>query len=183
MIAALEVPIIRERARPLTLEQYHALVAQGQVSNDMELLNGVLVEKMPKSPRHVNIVQKLFMVFLKTLPDGFLVNKEDPLTIGESEPEPDISIIRGSIGDYPDTHPTSAELVIEVAVSSLELDRAKADIYAAAAVPEYIIIDADNRKAIVHRKPVAGKYTVMIEQTSQLQLELAQIKIQFDVFL
>jgi len=182
MIAALEVPIIRERAQPLTLEQYHALVAQGQISNDMELLNGVLIEKMPKSPRHRSIVQKLFVHLQKRLPDGFFVQKEDPLSIGKSEPEPDISIVKGSVDDYPDAHPTGAELVIEVAVSSLELDRAKADIYAEAGVPEYVIIDADNRKAFVYRKPIAGRYTSVAEQTALLELNFAQSRIDFGAF-
>ena len=74
--------------------------------------------------------------------DAF-VCKEDPLTLADSEPEPDLAVIDGKIKDYDYIRVTTARLVIEVSVSSLALDRAKAAIYAAAGIPEYWIVLAE----------------------------------------
>ena len=48
----LEEPTIMERAMPITVEQYHALFAQGLIPEKVELLEGIIVEKMSKSPLH-----------------------------------------------------------------------------------------------------------------------------------
>jgi Uma2 family endonuclease len=92
------------------------------------------------------------------LPEGFSVWKEEPLTFVDSEPEPDISITRGVEAEYARSHPTSADLVIEVAVSSPDLDRANAALYAEASIKEYWIVLAIERRIEVYRRPSTGRY-------------------------
>jgi Uma2 family endonuclease len=84
--------------------------------------------------------------------------KEEPLTLADSEPEPDISVVRGTEGDFLATHPTTAELVIEVAVSSAALDRENASLYAEAGVKEYWIVLGSDQRVEVYRRPEAGRY-------------------------
>lgn len=71
-----------------------------------------------------------------------------------SEPEPDVSVVRGTPRDYRDAHPTSPVLVVEVALASLRLDRTrKCRAFARAGVPEYWIVNLVDRVLEVHREP------------------------------
>ena len=55
----------------------------------------------------------------------------------ESEPEPDIAVVTGGPRDYIESHPTHPDLVVEVALASLALDRGeKASLYARAGVAD-----------------------------------------------
>jgi Uma2 family endonuclease len=58
------------------------------------------------------------------------------------------------LADYDDAHPRAALLVVEVADSSLVQDRlTKAAICAAAAIPEYWIVNLENDRVEVFRSP------------------------------
>jgi Uma2 family endonuclease len=78
-----------------------------------------------------------------------------PLALGpDSEPEPDVSVVRGTPRDAPSGHPTTAALVVEVADSSLRLDRGpKARVYARAGIADYWIVNLIDRVLEVHREP------------------------------
>jgi len=183
MLPAMENPALRTRLAPMSMKQYHALVNAGELSNDVEFLEGSLVEKMPKTPKHKIIVMKLFNWLRAALPDDYLVQKEDPLTLDNSEPEPDIAIVRGKLDDFSASHPTRAELVIEVAVSSLDVDEAKAEIYAKGGIPEYVIIDAQNQRAIHYSGLLAGKYGEKAIHTGHLPLHFLELSLELDNFL
>jgi Uma2 family endonuclease len=60
--------------------------------------------------------------------------------------------------EFKTAHPCHAELVIEVAISSLELDREKARIYAAASIPQYLIVIPAEKKIEIYTDPKDGKY-------------------------
>jgi Uma2 family endonuclease len=68
------------------------------------------------------------------------VRKEDPLTVADSEPEPDVSVVTGKREDYAEAHPSTALLVVEVAVTSESSDRELIPVYAGAGVAEFWII-------------------------------------------
>jgi Uma2 family endonuclease len=72
----------------------------------------------------------------------------------KSGPEPDIAVVAGQIRDDVKRHPSTAALVVEIADSSLRLDRGvKASLYVRAQVPEYWILDLKGRALEVHRMP------------------------------
>jgi Uma2 family endonuclease len=74
----------------------------------------------------------------------------------DSEPEPDLSVVPGSFRDYPRDHPARAVLIVEIAESSLALDRnEKGSLYARARVADYWIVDLVDRALEVHREPAA----------------------------
>src|SRR3989442_7497174 len=83
------------------------------------------------------------------------VRTQGPIALDpRSEPEPDVSVVRGSPRDYRDAHPTSPALVVEVALASLRLDRTrKCRAFARAGVPEYWIVNLLDRALEVHREP------------------------------
>ena len=149
-----------ERAMPITVEQYHALFAQGLISERTELLEGIILEKMSKSPLHGSIAQKLLRKIRASIGETFDVRQEQPITCRRSEPEPDLALVAASPDDYASGHPQTAELVIEIAVSSAEIDRRKASIYAEAGVREYWIVLPETRQIEVHTMLVQSAYTV-----------------------
>jgi Uma2 family endonuclease len=161
MTSILDNPAIRQAVLPVSVEQYHRLGETGLIPENTELLKGVIVGKMIKSPMHSWLVQFLIDWFRANLPPGLHVRQEQPLTFSDSEPEPDVAVVSGSPDDYRSAHPTTAILVIEVAVSSAELDREKANVYAAAGVPEYLIVLPDEKRVEVHREPQASGYSTM----------------------
>jgi len=158
MTPLLDLPAFRKRVHPMSVETYHRLAEMGELSEDVELLRGIVVTKMPKSPLHEFVAQMLMELLLKLVPPGFVVRPERPLTLGDSEPEPDLSVVRGHPRDWVRAHPTTAALVIEVAVSSVDIDEGKAAIYAEAAIPEYWIVQPEERHVIVCREPAPEGY-------------------------
>lgn len=92
---------------------------------------------------------------------GFHTISEQPITLSRSEPAPDISVVSGSIEDYSESHLTTAELVIEVSLSTLSEDREMANIYAEALIPEYWLFNLNNSTVEVYIKPQNGRYSEM----------------------
>ena len=131
--------------RRFTVSQYEQLGQLGILTPEdhVELLEGWIVEKMNHGPMHGYIVRFLSDWLHKQIPLDFLIQCQLPITTNRSQPEPDLSIIRGSHQSFRTRHPFGHEcrLVIEVADSSLERDRAKAEIYRTAGVQEYWIFD------------------------------------------
>lgn len=155
----LEIPEIRPTVSPITVEQYHTFPERNENGRYTELIRGVVIEKMPKSPLHATLLARLNKFLHRQLPDEFSIRQDNPVTLRDSEPEPDVAIVRGSIDDFSEHHPATAALAIEVAVTSLPLDRAKAALYAEAGVEEYWIILARERRVEVYRAPVGELYT------------------------
>jgi Uma2 family endonuclease len=92
------------------------------------------------------------------LPPSYSVRRDDPLTLVDSEPEPDVAVVVGTDDRFWNSHPKTAELVIEVAVTSLVDDREMAPIYAEAGVKEYWIVVPEKRQIEVYRQPESGQY-------------------------
>src|SRR6266853_6459564 len=158
MSAILEIPEVRQRLSPLSVEEYHRLGEYNENGRRTELIRGFVIEKMSKSPLHRTIGSLLYDLLSKQLPRGYSIWKEEPLTFVDSEPEPDISVTPGNKIDFAQAHPSTAELVVEVAVSSPALDRENASLYAEAGVKEYWIVLGAEKKVEVYRRPAGGRY-------------------------
>jgi Uma2 family endonuclease len=158
MIEILESSEVRQRAMPINIGTWHWMIANGMVSGKAELIRGVIVEKIRKSSLHEFLAQELFAYFSGLKLDGYLVRKEGPLTLSDSEPEPDISVVPGTNADYRNSHPQTASLVIEVAVSSEALDREMVKAYAVAGVAECWLVLAKSQTIEKYSQPSAGRY-------------------------
>jgi Uma2 family endonuclease len=101
---------------------------------------------------------RLLELLQRMLPPGLHVQPEQPILCGDSEPEPDLSVIRGSINDYPTEHPHTAELVIEICVSSHDYDRSKLRAYASAGVKECWLVLGPEKQIEVHRQPQGDQF-------------------------
>ena len=156
--AILDIPEVRQRVHRLSVEQYERFVEQGAYGKQSELIRGLVIEKMSKSPLHGSISKRLYDFFLPRLRSGFSVRQDLPLSLADSSPEPDIAVVRGDDHAFVKRHPTTALLVIEVAISSVALDRENASLYAESGVEEYWIVLARQQKIEVYRRPEAGIY-------------------------
>jgi Uma2 family endonuclease len=136
--------------------EYDALVDQGMfVGERLELLDGLLVVREPQGSSHAAIVAQIGQVLQAEFGAGWHARLGAPVALDEdSEPEPDVAIVPGTPRDYLNAHPSTAVLVVEVADSSLRLDRRfKAGLYARARLPEYWIANLTDRILEVHREP------------------------------
>ena len=138
---------------PLSVEAYEALGQMGLIPRNAELLRGEIYLKTPKSPLHSRYLLRLLRLLLSLLKPGFLVRPEQPIACPDSEPEPDLSVVKGSEDDYAEAHPKTAELVIEVCITSHEYERSKLRAYASAGVTEVWLVLVPERVVEVYRHP------------------------------
>ena len=171
----LEIPEVRARISPVTVAQYHEFPERNENGRRTELIRGIVIEKMSKSPLHSSISRRLFRLLQAALPEHFTLLRDDPLTLADSEPEPDLAIVRGEERDFATRHPSTAALVIEVAVTSAAEDRSLASLYAEAGVEEYWIVLPAARRVEVHRHPEAGAYRDKSVVEADTTLECAAI--------
>ena len=143
---------------PLGLKAYHALGDLGLIPEQTELLYGQIFHQMSKSPLHRFLSQRLLRALQRAKPPGCFIWQEQPLTCEDSEPEPDLSVICGNEDDFFTQHPTTAELVIEVCVSSHDYDRSKLRAYARAGVPECWLVLGPEKQIEVHRQPQGEQF-------------------------
>jgi Uma2 family endonuclease len=154
----LEIPEVRARVSPVTVGQYHEFPEYNENGRRTELVRGIVIEKMSKSPLHANIVSALHDLLHPQVSSELWLRQDQPLTLRDSEPEPDISVVRGKRADFLTSHPSTAALVIEVAVTSAAEDRSLASLYAEAGVQEYWIVLPAQRRVEVYRCIEGGAY-------------------------
>jgi Uma2 family endonuclease len=142
------------------------MVAAGVFSSvdRAELLDGWIVVKMPQNPSHAWALQKTEERIGHAMPGGWCVRTQLPVTLDESEPEPDVAVVRGSRADYAQRHPRADDvgLLVEIADSSLQQDRAwKGAIYAGAGIPAYWIINLVSEQIEVYETPTGADSSPM----------------------
>ena len=143
----------------LTVERYERMVDAGVFGDKSPIFlwHGRLVEKMTKEYPHVFAVVSLNQLLNRLLAEGWHVRPEQPVRVGDdSMPEPDITVVRGTIRDYRHRAPTVQDtaLIIEVADSSLAID--SGDVlrtYATQGFPLYWIVNIPRRRVEVYRDP------------------------------
>ena len=144
----------------LTAEEYHQLIESGGLHEDtrVELIDGLIVDMSPKTPAHERAIGWILDCFFAQVDVArYAIRAGVPLSLGNSEPEPDLLILDREVPQP--HHPATAELVVEVALSSRRRDlRVKPRLYAGAGVPVYWVIDLDGGRAIQHSEPVGGEY-------------------------
>jgi Uma2 family endonuclease len=174
------VPLMEQRHR-ITVAEYHQMADAGVFGYEhrVELLEGVIVDKMTKYPPH-NLACDLVQHLLgRLVPPGYFVSMATSLTIEgrDGEPEPDAMVLRGQLRDYagrPRT-PADAALVVEVAESSYRIDRVtKWAMYAASGVPVYWIIDLNRKRLEVHTEPRDSGYSriALLDPADEVPLTL-----------
>lgn len=143
--------------RRFSVEEYRRLGEIGVLAEDdrVELLEGWIVPKMNLNPPHSVCVQLVDDAIRNALPEGWCVRVQDAVSTDDSEPEPDVAVVRGAIRDFTARHPGPKDigLIVEVADTSLTRDRYKCRLYGGAGITLYWIVNLVDRRIEVHVDP------------------------------
>jgi Uma2 family endonuclease len=146
------------KTRRWTRIEYEGLVEHGVFGEDerLELLDGLLVVREPQGSRHGAAVAALCEILARGFGAGFHVRPQLPVALDDtSEPEPDLVVVRGGPWDYASAHPSTPLLVVEIAETSLAIDRRhKGGLYARAGIADYWIVNLPEAVLEVYREPV-----------------------------
>ena len=150
----------------VTLAEYDRMIAAGafepREQHHVELIHGEIREMTPIGSEHEVVVDCLNEWSIRSLPQGKVwVRVQNSIGIPEldSAPQPDLAWVARR--DYSRGRPVGEDvlLVIEASESSLRFDLGKkAELYAAAGIADYWVVDIAARSIVVHRDPAAGRY-------------------------
>jgi Uma2 family endonuclease len=155
MSAVLTPPVaFAGRRFRFTREQYYRLGELGFFDGRrVERIRGEIVEMSPKNWPHVVASRKTAGVLERAFTGIGWVSRQDPISLPDSDPEPDVAVLTGRMEDYSD-HPTTAVLVVEVADTTLFDDTTTmAEMYAEAGIADYWVLDLNGRRLLVFRDP------------------------------
>ncbi|MCC7359713.1 MAG: Uma2 family endonuclease [Anaerolineales bacterium] len=157
----------RERYR-FTRQVYHALI-EARVFDEhsrVELVQGDLVTMAAINPRHASAVDRLTNMLAAGVGRHAIVRVQNPFGIGDdSEPEPDVQLLKPNANYYAGRHPGPAEiyLAIEVSPTTVRYDReVKVPLYGTAGVAEMWLRDLNVDALEVYRQPSANGYDSML---------------------
>lgn len=177
-----------------SVEEYHLMIQSGLlIGKSVELLNGEIVDMSPEREEHSYTNDDVAELLREKLKGLAKIRESHPITLDNSEPEPDIAIARLPKTIYAQHHPYPQDIywLIEVAAESRVGERRKgmsaktsnktlgkdltekSTIYARNAIVEYWVIDLINKKLIVHTVPEGNKYTKVTEYTKGVISPLA----------
>ncbi|MGQ0543101.1 MAG: Uma2 family endonuclease [Blastocatellia bacterium] len=141
---------------PISVQMYHYMAEEGVFAPDerVELIDGEIIEMSPIGSLHARCVNFLTEYLTQLLFEKFRISVQNPIVLGDdSEPQPDIAILRYKEDFYKDILPTATDvvLVIEVGDTSAGFDRTrKIPKYAAAGIPEAWLVDLEDERVEVH---------------------------------
>lgn len=147
-----------------SIDEYEHMIEKGVLTkNDhVELIRGEIVEMAAIGLRHAACVVRLTRLFNKLLGETVMLSVQNPVQLHDnSEPQPDLALLRWRDDAYAAKRPTAGDvlLLVEVADSTLATDRAvKVPLYAEAGVEEVWVVNVDKGVIEVYANPIGGSY-------------------------
>ncbi len=146
-----------------SIADWHELVDSGVLAERrVELLEGEIIQMSPEGPMHSSTNYSVVEYFKELLSDRVVIREAHPVTLDNSEPEPDIAVVRSPYTDYFTRHPFPQDIywLVEISNRTLKLDLEKKSLtYARNGIPEYWVIDLVNKQLVVHTQPVNNSYS------------------------
>jgi Uma2 family endonuclease len=171
-------PLPLTNLRLITTADYHRMAEVGILAADeqVELIGGQIIRKMPKSPAHSALCKRLEKCLEKLLGDQVLVRLQDPIQLDPySEPEPDIAVVHPHANFYADYHPRPEEvyLIVEIADTTINRDlESKANLYAATGIVDYWVFNVTTQQLHVFRDPQVDGYQRQLILKGQQSIDI-----------
>jgi Uma2 family endonuclease len=152
------------KLRPITVEKYDAMIESGvfDENDQVELLNGALVDKMPKGNEHSIYNDIVATYFIQKFGDKVYVRNQNPIWLDDfSEPEPDVVLVKPPFNKYFKARPTPEEiyLILEVSDTTLGYDRnTKGEAYSRAGIRQYLVMNVQEKTIEDYRQPSTDGY-------------------------
>jgi len=160
-----------------SVEEYHLMIESGLLTDkSVELLNGEIIEMSPEREEHSYTNDDVAELLRNKLKGLAKIRESHPITLDNSEPEPDIAVVRLPKTIYTQHHPYSQDIywLIEISNKTLSKDLTEKVItYAGNSIPEYWVIDLVNKKLIIHTNPQGDKYAQVKEYSSGIVSPIA----------
>jgi Uma2 family endonuclease len=145
-----------------TVEDYHRLIETGFLNQRrVELIAGEIIEMPPEGPLHAFVTEGFAKYLQALLQELALVREAHPITLADSEPQPDLAICKLPRQQYKTRHPGPSEIfwLIEISQSTLDYDLSeKKQAYARAGIQEYWVVDVNRSQVYVFRQPQSDDY-------------------------
>jgi Uma2 family endonuclease len=154
------MPASAVRTRRWSRIEYERLVDVGifRPGENLELLDCVLVVREPQNAPHATAVRAVQEALRVAFGTAWDVRPQLPIALdADSEPEPDIAVVAGSYRSYRHAHPSRPTLVVEIADTTVIIDRRKGGLYARAGVPDYWIVNLIDEVLEVYRGPAESR--------------------------
>lgn len=182
--------------KQFTIDEYNRLAELGFFHEDdrVELIKGEIIPMAAKGTLHSTFCRRLIRELSKLIGNQATLQSQDPIIIPpNSEPEPDVAILKNKDDDYLNSHPAAQDLLllIEIADSSLKYDQeVKLPLYAEAGITDYWIFNLIENCLETYNQPfqyLQGKFgyrrkviflpneTVNLPCFSELALDLSNI--------
>lgn len=180
MGALLDIP-----RHKLTVDDYHRM-AQAGIFHDgsrVELVEGELIDMAPIGSLHASVVTSLSMFFARNVGDHAIVSTQNSVSLPpDSEPQPDIMLLRPRADRYRDALPASTNvlLLIEVSDTTLAYDRdVKLPLYARHGIPEVWLIDLKGEQLEIHLEPDAHGYRKILRPERRETIAPTRVHVRF----
>ena len=151
--------------RRFTVAEYYAMADVGilEENDRIELLDGDLIVMPPIGDWHAASVNRFTNSLPPQMQGRAIVSVQNPTRLNdESEPQPDIMLLRWRDDFYGGGHPGPADvlLLVEIADTSVDYDRtAKLSAYARAGIPEVWIATRQDIRIEAYTEPTEGEYS------------------------
>lgn len=172
-------PPAQTQRRRFDVAEYRRMAEAGILREDdrVELIEGEILEMVPMGSRHAACIDRLNRHLNKLAGNHALVRVQSPIRLDDdSEPEPDVALLKPREDFYSSEHPGPADvlLVVEVSDTSAEYDAGvKLPLYARAGIPETWLVDLSADTVEVHSLPAPDGYrkTLRVRRGETLQSE------------
>jgi len=148
--------------RRFDVHEYHRMAEVGILHEDdrVELIEGEIVEMAAIGTRHFTCVNQLNKLLMRAVGDEAIVSVQNPVRLDEnSEPQPDLAVIRTRDYRVSLPGPEDVRLLIEISDTTLAYDRnVKLPLYAQAGIPEVWIVDLTNETIERQTNPSGEDY-------------------------
>ena len=171
----------------ITVEHFYRMAEAGLFGEDerVELIDGEVIDVPPMGHRHAGTLDHLARLLADAVQPHAIVRQQLPLRLGlDSEPLPDVAIVKPRRDYYKGSHPTPADalFVVEVSSTTLRFDLdVKVPIYARHGVAEAWVLDVGGEQVHYYRSLRDAAYTVSGTAALSGPLAITALGIEIDL--